>query len=124
MDFAAHIVGVALFFGVRAVDRVRGNALTLQELHGLLQSFAMTVRPQNDAVSISLQHFQSLDGEGHGLAYGRVPIHHHGAIEVDCDEQALFHHPCGWSARSSFSSRSVAFPSNPRVLNVNMRPGS
>ena len=124
MDFAAHIVGVAGLFRVGAVDCIRRDTLALQELHGLVQFLPVSVRPQNDAVSISLQHFQSLDGEGHGLAYGRVPIHHHGAIEVDCDEQALFHHPCGWSARSSFSSRSVAFPSNPRVLNVNMRPGS
>ena len=93
MDLAAHIVGMAPFFGVRAVDSVRWNALTLQEVHGLFQSLAMTVRPQNDAVSICLQQFECLDGEGHGLAYGWISIHHHGAVKVDCDEQAFFHHP-------------------------------
>ena len=92
MDFTAHVAGVAGLFRVGAIDRVGWDAFAFQKLLSLVQFFAVAVRPKDETVSVCLQHFQRLDCEGHGLAYGWVPVFHHGAVKVDCDEQALFHH--------------------------------
>ena len=95
MNLPAHVAGVAGLFWVRAVDGVGWDALLLQKCHSLVQFFAMAVSPQDDAMAVRLQHFQRLNGEGHGLADGWISVFHHGAVKIDCNEQALFHHPRG-----------------------------
>ena len=93
MDLATHVIGVTSFLWVRTVDGVWRDTLALQEFHGFVQFLAMTVGPKDDAVPVSLQHFQRLNRERHGLANSGIPVFHHGAIKIYCDEQALFHHP-------------------------------
>ena len=67
MNLAAHVAGVAGFFRVRSVDRIGWDALVFQEIHSLVQFLAVAVCPQDETVSIRLQHFQRFDGEWHGL---------------------------------------------------------
>jgi len=86
MNLAAHVVGMAGFFRVRAVDGIGWHSLALQIVHGLVQFLAMTVGPQDDAVPVRLQHFQCLNREGHGLTYTGIPVFHHGTVKIDCDE--------------------------------------
>ena len=95
VNLAAYVIGVAGLFWIRAIHCVRWDTLAFQEFHGLVQLCAVAVCPQDETVSIRLQHFQRFDGEGHGLANGWIPILDHGAVEVNCDEQAFLHHPLG-----------------------------
>ena len=95
MNLAAHVLGVDGFFRVRAVDSIGWYSLALQKVHGFVQFLAVAVGPQDDAVPIRLQHFQRLNREGHGLPNSWISVFHHGAVKIDCDQQAFFHHPRG-----------------------------
>ena len=95
MDLAAYIVGVAGFFRVGAVDCIRRDTLALQELHGLVQFLPVSVGPKDDSVPVSLQHFQRLNRKRHWPANSWISVFHHGAVKIDCDQQALFHSPLG-----------------------------
>ena len=92
VDLAAHIFRVAGLFRIRAIDCIRWDTLAFQEFHGLIQFLTMAIGPQDDAVPVSLQHLQRLNRKWHGLADGWISVFHHGAVKIDCNEQALIHH--------------------------------
>ena len=92
VDLAAHIFGVAGLFRIRAIDCIRWDTLAFQEFYRFVQFFAVAVGPQDDAMAVRLQQFQGLNREGHGLADGWISVFHHGAVKIDCNEQALIHH--------------------------------
>lgn len=82
MDFSRNVIRMRSFFRVAAVHRIRRNTLIVEELDRIVQFSSVTVRPQNNAVPVLLEHLQGFNGERHGLTYAGVFILNDGAVKI------------------------------------------
>ena len=81
---------VHLLVGVVAVHGEKLHAPLAAKLNRLIEQMPLAYRPENQAVSVALEHLQRGRGEGNLLADGGVFVFDNRAVEINCDGHLVF----------------------------------